>query len=148
MIRQTASFAVFAVLLAMVTAPSAEAGATSWKQDFSFTYDNECTGEVIDFTAQQHFVLKTRKDGTVEMHVNLHGQGVSNLGVDYQFTSIQTLIYQFEDVDNYSTETVTTIKLVGQGPSNNCTIYITRRVGMVGGEPFSEEARVVEPSNG
>lgn len=107
---------VTAIALAagLLNATAQAAPATQEKEELSAILENSCTGEIIDFDYTIHVVTHVKKNGDVSQHIDIHGAGVSDLGVKYQLGAVQNIKTKGADFAQD-----TRIRLVGQGPSNN-----------------------------
>jgi hypothetical protein len=109
------------------------------KTQILWAMENPCTGEFIWFFADYHYnySITATPDGgyRTSWHSNINGSGVSDLGVKYQLQEIDRSSDSSGGLGNaYVRDDVIRLKLVGQGPGNNCWSLLRVRFVIANGE--------------
>jgi hypothetical protein len=116
-------FALVALLATGTTATTSAAVVFNERVPFAFTDVNPCAPQdgPIAFTGEEHVVVKEKPGGSLEVHMNQHGSGVSANGTRYVFND--NFKGKLDPGSPLSTRA--RVRTISQGPSDNFHVTVT-----------------------
>lgn len=124
-------------VLLVASVALAKAEVVKWESADQMWY-NDCTGEILVFDVKGQLVWFIQKNGGHKFQTTIHGQGESDLGVKYRLNYSDSVHYKPKDPNNFVHEYSYKVRIIGQGPSNNSSVWFKVRITVVDGEVTSE----------
>ena len=119
------------VLLALTTlaaAPAAAEVVTNVRVPIAGTTTNDCNGEDVNFTGEEHFVFRATLDGSGGIHLAVHSNiHVTGTGVTTgaKYTGSQEVNEHLNLVGAQNGNLTITFRLIGQGKVPNLLANVT-----------------------